>query len=268
PALARPVPPPLSVAPAPNRNALTVVLDPGHGGDEPGASAHGLVERDTNLAIALLLEPMLQARGFRVVLTRRDAGRALPPSEVVATGFTATRSDLQARIDLANHERAAAFVSIHSNGSADPSARGVEAYYNSGRPFADLNHALAASLYEGALAELAASGYPATGRGVRDDACLRLWRGTCFPLFVLAPERVTTREEVLRRGVDPATAGFALGQDAISSRATAMPGALVELLFISNPADAAILADPRGQDALARGLAAGIERYLAWAPAP
>ena len=66
----------------------------------------------------------------------------------------------------------------------------------------------------------------------------------------------------LRRGGDPSTLGFAAGQDAIASRATQMSGVLVELLFISNPDDVRLLAD----DALARGVALGVSRFLAEQP--
>ncbi len=70
--------------------------------------------------------------------------------------------------------------------------------------------------------------------------------------------RITDRAEVLSRGGTPDALGFAPGQNAIGSRATEMPGALVELLFISNTEDAALLRSDAARDAMARGVARGI----------
>jgi N-acetylmuramoyl-L-alanine amidase len=93
----------------------TVVLDPGHGGDEPGAvGANGLTEAELNLAVAELARDDLEAEGATVVLTRTaDYRIALAP-----------------RAEIATRLGARAFVSIHHNGNADgPSARpGTETY--------------------------------------------------------------------------------------------------------------------------------------------
>jgi hypothetical protein len=87
-------------------------------------------------------------------------------------------------------------------------------------------------------------------------------RGVCRGLFLLSPARVNTREEVIRRGGDPAALGFAEGVDALYTRATEMPAALVELLFVTNRDDAALLQDEAARQAMARGVAAGILAYL------
>jgi N-acetylmuramoyl-L-alanine amidase len=96
---------------------------------------------------------------------------------------------------------------------------------------------------------------------VKDDSCLRAFKGRCFPLFLLGPERVTSRDEILRRGGNP-EALLAPGTDAVYSRATQMPAALVELLFVSNPEDAAILRSEAAREAMARGVAGGVARFL------
>lgn len=249
----------------PPGNGTLVVIDPGHGGDEVGAAAYGIVEKDSNLEMGRRVERLLTQAGYRVVLTRHNTGRAVDGVDGAGQpqGFSAQRRDLQARIDLANAAGAAVFVSLHSNGLGDTSARGVETYYNAARPFSTQNRLLAQSLQENVVAEMARSGYRVRDRGSLDDACLRAFQGVCYPLFVLGPPRVTTRDEVLRRGGDPATLGFVGGQDAIASRATQMPGALAELLFVSNPDDARLLADDGAREALARGVVLGITRFLA-----
>jgi N-acetylmuramoyl-L-alanine amidase len=90
------------------------VIDPGHGGRDPGARVKGLNEADLVLDIALRLEKLLKKqRGVEVVLTRR-ANVYVP---------------LERRTALANKENADLFLSIHVNASKNPTARGLETYY-------------------------------------------------------------------------------------------------------------------------------------------
>lgn len=258
-----PPPPPPAVAAAPfTSDPRTVIIDPGHGGEEIGAANFGVVEKVSNLDMALRVERLLTERGLRVVMTRRTDVRASSTGlGTTATGFSAQRVDLQARVDLANAERAAIFVSLHSNGSNSGAERGLEVYYNSQRPHAAENLRLATSIHDSILNEVAAAGYTIAGRGVKDDTCLRLFQGRCFGLFLLSPERVTDRDEILRRGGNPESL-LPPGQNEIRSRATQMPAALAELLFISNAEDASLLRTEAVRDAMARGVVRGITRYL------
>jgi N-acetylmuramoyl-L-alanine amidase len=243
------------------------VIDPGHGGDEIGASNYGVVEKESNLELAFRVERLLADAGVRPLLTRRVDERAGMPAGPRPSGWPAQRLDLQARIDMANDEGAALFLSIHSNGSASAAERGIEVYYNGLRPFASENSRLAQLLLDGVMTELGAAGYSVANRGIKDDRCLRGFQGRCFPLFVLGPERVTNLEEARRRGGTQIDAlGFGPGVEEIRSRPTQMPGALVELLFISSPEDAALLRLEAVRGAMARGLASGVLRYLELAP--
>jgi N-acetylmuramoyl-L-alanine amidase len=242
----------------------TVVLDPGHGGDEVGAANYGVVEKHSNLDMALRIERILQEQGVRVVLTRREDARAA--TRGTGATFGVTRFDLQARIDTANQADADLFLSIHSNGSPSGDQSGVEVWFDPYREFGETNHVLAQTIQDNVLAELAAYGYNAVDRGIKDDTCFRQRSGRCFPLFLLGPPRTTTREDLLRRGVDPNSLGLEPGQQAITTRATQMPGALVELLFISNAADAAMLADEGAREAMARGVATALLSMLPPAP--
>lgn len=251
------------IAIPPGDGAL-IVVDPGHGGDEIGAAANGIVEKDSNLEMGHRVARLLTESGYRVIMTRADGGRAAPGIDGAGQpqGFSAQRRDLQARIDIANAANATLFVSLHSNGLNDPSANGIETYYNSRRPFSAQSKALALAIQSTVISEMSRTGYRVGDRGALDDSCLRSFQGQCFPLFVLGPPRVTTRDEVLRRGGDPNTLGFLDGQDAIASRATLMPGVLVELLFTSNAEDARLLADDTARETMARGIVLGIARYL------
>ena len=247
------------------RRAPVVVIDPGHAVDEVGAAAYGVVEKDSNLDLAFRVAEVLRTRGVQVMLTRAADVRAAAPGDepTQELGYNGTRLDLQARLDLANAAQADLFVSLHSNGAPDPDVRGHEVYYNSARPFAAESRVLAGLLLDGVTSELRAAGYPATPRGVLDDACLKAFQGRCFPLFLLGPSRVTDRDEVYRRGGTPEGLGFAPDQPTITSRPSGMPGALVELLFISSPDDAAMLRDEGARNAMARGVARGVAEFLA-----
>ncbi len=92
-----------------------IVIDPGHGGEEMGAvGVDGILEKDVTLAIAKLLEQLLQDRlRARTILTRRD-DRTLTLAE---------------RTAIANENQADLFISIPTNASEYKTARGVETYY-------------------------------------------------------------------------------------------------------------------------------------------
>ncbi len=90
-----------------------IVIDPGHGGYDPGARSGDLAEAALVLDVAERLEAKLVAEGIEVVLTRR--GDVYVP--------------LRARTELANRVGADLFLSIHANAAEDPEARGIETYY-------------------------------------------------------------------------------------------------------------------------------------------
>jgi N-acetylmuramoyl-L-alanine amidase len=90
----------------------TVILDAGHGGKDPGATNAYGTEAEYNLKLAMRLKPLLQAKGYKVLMTR-DSNRYLT---------------LQERVDIANAVKEnAIFISIHFN-SGGRSARGIETF--------------------------------------------------------------------------------------------------------------------------------------------
>ncbi len=95
---------------------VTVVLDPGHGGIDPGAlnEAYGLVERDLTLAVAERTAAILRAQGHTVALTRADNETALSNSE---------------RGELANACNAQRFVSIHFNSFEQPEVNYTKTFW-------------------------------------------------------------------------------------------------------------------------------------------
>lgn len=104
-----------------------VVLDPGHGGRDPGAiSDSGLMEKHINLAVAEAVARLLRIQGVVVYLTRRqDQG----PSSFRQSSV---QEDLMARSRFATAFRATLFVTIHSNWEPSHRARGPIVYYDAG----------------------------------------------------------------------------------------------------------------------------------------
>ena len=108
-----------------------VVIDPGHGGRDPGMVSRYLREKDVTLAVGLRVRDLLAARGVDVVMTRTGDYHL----------SAAKRADLDARSNLARAGTVSAYISIHVN-AGSPNSRGVETYYF-GQPTLGANRALA-----------------------------------------------------------------------------------------------------------------------------
>lgn len=241
-----------------------VVLDPGHGGDEPGATGGGIVERESNLEMAERIAALLSRDGIDVVLTRTTADRPrVEGRDPDLVGATATFLDLQDRIAIANASAADVFVSIHSNGCVSPEARGVEVWFDSTRTFSAANRSLAEAILAAIAARTGTSGATVPVHGIEDDVGVADSAGHTTPLLVLGPSRDMTWDEIVGRGIDPRALGLGDPSEAFRTDESLMPAVVVELLYLTNPSDAALLADEAVRDALASGVAGGIERYLA-----
>lgn len=111
----------------PNGDSLkgkVIVLDPGHGGSNPGATGSNTRESDNNLAVGLILRDKLVQAGAKVILTR-DSDRTVAPE-----GSTLGQ-ELKARVDIAESNNADIFVSIHTNDNSDQNITGAMTFYNS-----------------------------------------------------------------------------------------------------------------------------------------
>jgi len=241
-----------SLAPTGKSRGRTVFIDPGHGGPDPGvpgrtASGTQLKESMLTLAVAKELSRQLRADGYGVVLSRTadTSVLAFELSQIPGGTLTATqvRQDLQARVRCANSSNASALVSIHFNSYQDATAGGTETIYDTARPFAAQNMRLAQSLQSAMVSRL-----NLTDRGLVTDDELQAptlsdRAGSYGHLLLLGPPEPGWLDE-----------------------GTTMPGAMVEPLFLTAPAEAALAASPDGQRRLGAALAAGIEGYLADAP--
>lgn len=97
---------------------LSICLDPGHGGRDPGVCANGLQEKDVNLFVALELKKLLVDAGIKVVMTRETD---------VALGKTELE-DLKKRCEISDKAKVDRFLSIHLNSFTSPNATGAESY--------------------------------------------------------------------------------------------------------------------------------------------
>jgi len=128
--------PPAAVTAASGRPL--VVIDPGHGGVDPGAiSASGIQEKSINLAVSLVAAHDLQTHGIAVALTRQSDRPALQARRFIVV------DDLYFRSWMAHHLGATLFLSIHSNSEPTGTVAGPIMYYVAGR---ESSHQLARDL--------------------------------------------------------------------------------------------------------------------------
>jgi N-acetylmuramoyl-L-alanine amidase len=226
---------------------VIVALDPGHGGEDPGAiGPTGLREKDVVLAIALALRSRLNAMpGMRVMMTR-DADFFVP---------------LQERVRKARRVQADLFVSIHADAFYRPEARGASVYALSTRG--------ASSSAARWMAERENRADQVGGvniDGVRDAQLLAAMADMSISAQI--KDSLELGEELLRRigrvgrlhKPRVEQAGFAV------LKAPDIPSILVETAFISNPEEEAKLRDPGYRAELVDALEAGIRRYFARNP--
>ena len=222
--------------PAGLRRVRTVVVDPGHGGRDPGAAGlFGLREKDVNLSIAKRLAKRLEERGFRVVLTRDD-DRTL---------------DLEERTAIAESARGDVFISIHANASRRAKTRGIEIYT------LDENH-------ERHSLDVASreNGVPASKLDPLQRALARLRvdevGSHSTRLAGLVHEEVIASAQKRDRSLPDL--GVKKGPFYVLFMSS-MSSVLVETGFLTNKKDAKLLKSAKFQRELAESIAAGVAGY-------
>lgn len=211
----------------------TIVIDPGHGGKDPGAvSRNGLQEKGVVLDVAKRLVSLLESKGAYQVHMTRETDVFIP---------------LKDRTNFANQKKADIFISVHINSCERPGARGIETYYlslasdedarmtaamenaSSGRTVSDLSNMLRYIL-----------------RGAKVDESRELARTVQSQL-----SQTTGTND---RGIKRAPFVVLIGAEA--------PSILVELGFISNIQDENLLRSAAYRDKLARALMKAVENYV------
>lgn len=104
-------------------NPKLIIIDPGHGGSDPGAQRAGYSEKNLALDMAKRLQTILIARGWQVQLTRADDVDVFAPND-------SARDELQARVDIANNAGARMLISIHVNSFINSGPHGTTTYYS------------------------------------------------------------------------------------------------------------------------------------------
>ena len=213
-----------------------IVIDPGHGGHDPGASGHGLKEADLTLDIALRLEKLLQEEaGIEVALTRRS--NAYVP--------------LEERTAIANRESADLFLSIHANASRNSAAHGVETYYLS---FASTPDAEAVAARENSASERAMHSLPDIIKAIALNNKLDESRD----LATMVQESMVTRLRRSNRnmrnlGVKKAPFVVLIG--------AGMPSVLAEISFLTNRPEAQLLKTSAYKQRIAEALHDAVMKY-------
>jgi N-acetylmuramoyl-L-alanine amidase len=229
--------PPLPL-PMPAPGVRTVVIDPGHGGDEVGArGANGAEEKAVALAIARRLRTLIESRlGLRVYLTRDD-DRLLTLDE---------------RSAYANSQKADVFISIHANAALRPAIRGAEVFYLSA------DHASRDLLQQG---EGQGAILPTIGGGaraidlIRWDSAQTRYLEQSGTLANLIEQALRARVEMSPRAVQQAPFRVLVGAN--------MPAVLVEVGYLTNGEQEQALSSGLYQDRIAQSLFDGIAQFRA-----
>lgn len=222
--------------PASLRRVHTIVVDAGHGGDDPGAiGVQGLREKDVNLGIARALSDALLERGFEVILTRSE---------------DETRS-LEERTAVAESSGGDVFISIHANASARAGARGIELYT------LDANH-------ERHSLDVAAreNGVPRARLDALQRALAEIRTGEVAQQSEQLAGRVHAQviEGARSRDATLPDLGLKKGPFYVLFMSS-MSSVLVETGFVTNGRDAKLLRSERYRQEIAERIARGVDRY-------
>jgi N-acetylmuramoyl-L-alanine amidase len=219
-----------------------VMLDPGHGGKDPGAiGVSGTYEKHISLAAGVELKRLLETEGrYRVALTRvRDV--FIP---------------LEHRVEIADSQGAALFVSMHADALPYRDVRGASVYTLSNTASDPESAALAAR--ENSADRFLGPAYRAVTPQIASILNSLVQRETRVESTRLARQMVGSLEEAVRMLPNPDRhAGFVVLQS------TEIPSILVEMGFMSNPEDESFLRRPAYRFRVASAMKQAIDAYFA-----
>ena len=240
--------PVLSVESLEGRRDIVIAIDPGHGGEDPGASGQGgLREKTVVLQIARRLENQLaKIPGFKPMLVR--------------TGDYYV--SLKNRRDKARALEADLFVSIHADAFREKSAHGASVYALSMRGATSTTAKYLADTENAAdlVGGVGLADMDPMLAGVLADLSMTSTLDTSLNLGALILEQIDGVARLHKKRVEQA--GFAV------LKSPDVPSLLIETGFISNPDEADRLATPAYQDKMARAIRRGIQSWFARQPPP
>jgi N-acetylmuramoyl-L-alanine amidase len=216
-----------------------IVIDPGHGGKDLGASGAiaGVNEKDVVLAIAKRLAQRAREQlGVETILTRSD-DRYI---------------DLEERTAIANTKNADLFVSIHTNAARDPQAYGIETYFLN---LATDESAILVAARENATSTKNISDLQTILTDLMQNAKINESSRLAGHIQEALTQHLRKRNTHIRsKGVKKAPFYVLLGAQ--------MPAVLIETSFISNPRECDRLMNPQYQEQLCDGILRGIRQYI------
>jgi N-acetylmuramoyl-L-alanine amidase len=239
---------PMPVAPAANSaggfsmarqlglSVSRIVIDPGHGGHDPGVLGKGLNEATLVLDVALRLEKLLvKEAGVDVVLTRR----------------TDVYVPLEERTEIANRQNADMFLSIHANASRNPDASGIETFFLS---FASSPEAEAVAARENSASAREMHQLPDLIKAITLNNKIDESRDLATMVqSSLVNNLRKTNKDVRSRGVKKAPFVVLIG--------AAMPSVLAEISFVSNRHELSLLRTPAYRQRIAESLYQAVTKY-------
>jgi N-acetylmuramoyl-L-alanine amidase len=214
-----------------------VVIDPGHGGKDPGCigNQHKLQEKKVVLDVCLRLKALLESLGLEVIMTR-ETDIYLPP---------------ETRTVIANQKQADIFISVHANASRNRKLSGVQTFY--------LNLSQDPTVVETASRENATS---TKNIGQMSETIKKILQNTKIPESMELAQTIQKNlvhtlsqkyGEVHDLGVKGGPFWVLIGAE--------VPSVLVEISFLSNPAEEENLRDPQYLERIALGIYQGIIAY-------
>lgn len=214
----------------------TIVIDPGHGGKDPGAINNGIKEKNFNLDIAKRLANVLKSAGYKVYLTRTS-------DKYVG---------LYERTDIARKHKADLFISLHANSSVNANVEGFETYY---LDFSNDEKAIR-------LAAIENAGVEKRGLGEMEQ----ILGDMLLKARIQESKRLAAK--VQSNAVRKVTkTGYALKSNGTKGApfhvliGSSMPCVLIEMGYTSNSKEAKRLMSEKYKNALAEGIANGIHHY-------
>jgi N-acetylmuramoyl-L-alanine amidase len=213
-----------------------IVIDPGHGGHDPGAQGKGVTEAELVLDVSQRLQKLLEkVRGVEVILTRQ----------------TDDFVPLQERTAIANREAADLFLSIHANASANSQARGIETYFLN---FANNLSAAAVAARENAASGQAMGALPDFVKAIALNNKLDESRDFATRVQHEMVDRLrATNKTVKNLGVKQAPFVVLIG--------ASMPSVLAEISFLTNVQEAKLLKSGAYRQRIAEALFSAIRTY-------
>lgn len=216
----------------------TIVVDPGHGGKDPGAVGRGgLREKDVTLKLALMLRDKLTTDASARVILTRDTDVFIP---------------LEERTAIANSRDADLFVSIHINASPRRAASGIETYILN---FSNDEEAKRLAARENATSTRSVSDL----EFILNDLIKTAKTNDSAKLASVVQDNLVTG---LKKKFDGVRNNGVKGAPFYVLVGTKMPAVLVEVSFISNPEEEERLRDDAYLREVVEGIAAGILNYM------